>query len=125
MFVKGYQQVNPTKFSTPLQEFVNLGRKNTIKDIVIRGIGMEQNKNRVPVLIYGEEYVVKGNASEEYITMIAEYVDKKMKQIGNRDPRLPVTKLAVLAALNITDELSKLQADYDSIVKMIQQEKDK
>lgn len=85
---------------------------------------MDTKKNRVVVDIYGEEYIVKGEATQEYITMLAQYVDKKMKQIANRDSRLSPTKVAVLVALNITDELSKLQTDYDSIVKLIQQEKD-
>lgn len=85
---------------------------------------METKKNRVVVDIYGEEYIIKGDATQEYITMIAKYVDKKMRQIANRDPRLSPTKVAVLVALNITDELSKLQSDYDSIVKLIQLEKD-
>lgn len=85
---------------------------------------MENKINRVVVDIYSEEHIVKGEASQEYITMIAQYVDKKMRQIANRDSRLSPTKVAVLAALNITDELSKLQSDYDSIVKLIQQEKE-
>ena len=55
--------------------------------------------------------------------MLAGYVDKKMKQIGQRNPQLPMAKVAVLAAVNIADELSKLQEDYDQLVKMIEEEK--
>lgn len=82
-----------------------------------------QGKTRVTVKIYGEEYVVKGFASSEYIEGIAAYVDKKMHLIGNKNPHLSVSKVAVLAALNIADELHKLQEDYDSLVKLLDEEK--
>ncbi|HAA89012.1 MAG: Cell division protein ZapA [Thermoanaerobacterales bacterium 50_218] len=80
-------------------------------------------KTRVTVSIYGEEYVIKGYASPEYIKGIAAYVDKKMRLIGQKNPQLSVTRIAVLAALNIADELSKLQEDYDSLVKLLEEEK--
>jgi cell division protein ZapA len=85
--------------------------------------GHDHEKTRVTVDIYGEEYVIKGYASPEYIKGIAAYVDKKMRLIAQRNPQLPVTKIAVLAALNIADELSKLQEDYDSLVKLLEEEK--
>jgi cell division protein ZapA len=83
---------------------------------------MEDNRTRAIVEIYGEEYIVRGDSPPEYITNIAQYVDKKMKQLGNRNPLLSVTKIAVLTALNIADELSKLQEDYDSLVKLVDKE---
>ena len=83
---------------------------------------MEQ-KNKASVEIFGEEYTMRGEAAPDYMTMLANYIDKKMKNIANRQPQLSVTKIAVLAALNIADELSKLQEDYDSLVKIVDGEK--
>lgn len=80
-------------------------------------------KTKTVINIYGQEYVVKGDEKEDYITMLAGYVDKKMRHIGANSPALPSSKVAVLAALNIADELSKLQEDYDSLVKLIDEEK--
>lgn len=88
----------------------------------MREKGMEE-KTKVTVKIYGEEYVIKGFAGAEYIEGIAAYVDKKMRLIGNKNPHLSLSKVAVLAALNIADELSKLQEDYDSLVKLLEEEK--
>lgn len=82
-----------------------------------------EEKSRVTVKIYGEEYVVKGYAEPEYIEGIAAYVDKKMRLIGQRNPHLSVSKVAVLAALNIADELTRLQEDYDSLVRLLEEEK--
>ncbi len=77
-----------------------------------------EEKGRAVVEIFGEEYTMKGNATPEYMTMLADYVDRKMKQVAARQPQLTVTKIAVLAALNVADELSKLQENYDALIKM-------
>ncbi len=84
---------------------------------------MADNKSKVVVEIYGEEYKIVGDTPEEYIQMIGGYVDKKMRQISGKNPRLSAIKVAVLAALNIADELSKLQEDYDTLVKLMDAER--
>lgn len=84
---------------------------------------MEETRSRAVVEIFGEEYKVVGDTSEDHIRMMADYVDKKMKQIAANNSRLSASKVAVLAALNIADELCKLQEDYDNLVKMMDAEK--
>jgi cell division protein ZapA len=79
--------------------------------------------NRVTVSIFNEEYVVKGEENSEYIEMLASYVDRRMKMIQQRNPNLSGTKVAVLTALNLADELNKLQEDYDELVKNMEEEK--
>ncbi len=65
---------------------------------------MEPLKNRVRVNIYGEEYTVRADGDEEYIRQVAGYVDRKMRQIADRVPNKSPARVAILAALNITDE---------------------
>lgn len=84
---------------------------------------MEDCKCKITVKIFDEDYAMKGNSSSEYMEMIANYVDRKMRQIASKSPRLSATKIAVLAALNIADELSKLQEDYDNLAKIADQSK--
>jgi cell division protein ZapA len=79
--------------------------------------------NRVTVNIFNEEYVVKGEENPEYIEMLASFVDRRMKMIQQRNPNLSSTKVAVLTALNLADELNKLQEDYDELVKNLEEEK--
>lgn len=83
------------------------------------------NKKCVKVEIYGDSYSVRGSADEEHLVALAQYVDQKMKHIGGKFQNLPLSKIAVLAALNIADELSKLQEDYDNLIKLIEDEKAK
>ncbi len=79
--------------------------------------------NRVAVEIYGQEYIVKGNENTEYIEMLAAYVDRRMRMITQRNQSLSITKVAVLTALNLADELNKMQEDYDDLVKVLEEEK--
>ncbi|MGS0764794.1 cell division protein ZapA [Syntrophomonas curvata] len=79
--------------------------------------------NRVTVTIFNEEYVVKGEENPEYMEMLAGFVDRRMKMIQQRNPNLSSTKVAVLTALNLADELNKLQEDYDELVKNLEEEK--
>jgi cell division protein ZapA len=81
------------------------------------------NINRVTVEILDQQYIVKGNENSEYIEMLAAYVDRRMRAIDQRNHSLSISKIAVLTALNLADELNKLQADYDELVKELEEEK--
>lgn len=87
---------------------------------------MEDKNNKVTkvtVEIFNEEYVVRGEENPDYIDMLATYVDRRMKMIQKRNPNLSSTKIAVLTALNLADELNKLQEDYDELVRKMEEEK--
>lgn len=81
--------------------------------------------SKATVNIYNEEYVVRGNENPEYMQMLGSYVDRRMRMIGQRNHNLSTTKVAVLTALNLADELNKLQEDYDQLVKALEEEKRK
>lgn len=78
-----------------------------------------QNESRVTVNIYGEEYVVRGNASPEHIEKLASQVNEKMRMIFSRNPNLSPNKVAVLTALNLADELAHLQEDYNNLIQLL------
>lgn len=62
-------------------------------------------KVRTVVHIGGQEYRLSGYESEEYMHRVAIYVDRKMNEIAKQFPELSTAMIAVLAALNIADEL--------------------
>lgn len=66
-------------------------------------------KNKVSVRIYGQEYKISGNASKEYILNLANYVDTKIVEVANNMKQYTTPMLTVLAAVNITDEYFKLR----------------
>ena len=52
---------------------------------------MSSNDNFVKVSIYGQEYTIKAPADARYIKNIAEYVDRKMREIQEElnTPQVP------------------------------------
>jgi len=82
-------------------------------------LSAKEKINRVKVHILNDEYIIKGKAEVRHIEKVAEYVDLQMKQIALKDPTLSPKSIAVLAAVNITDELFKKQRDYDEIIKLL------
>lgn len=61
----------------------------------------------IKVRICNNEYLIKGNESQEYIEKIALFVDKKMSAIMRESPQLSVSMAAVLASVNIADDYFK------------------
>ena len=63
------------------------------------------DKSRLKVTIFGTDYALKADTSHEYIKETASYVDKKMNEVVSKYSNQSDTRVAVLAALNIADEL--------------------
>jgi len=64
------------------------------------------DKNQiVKVVIFGEEYSVRSNDETEYVMGVAEYVDKKMREIAAKNKSMSPHKIAILTALNLAGEL--------------------
>lgn len=59
----------------------------------------------VKVTIFGEEYSIRGFADTEFILRVADYVDKKMREIALNSKNRAPHKIAVLTALNLAGEL--------------------
>ena len=60
------------------------------------------------VKILGREYPLRGAENCDHIVRVAEYVDAKMKQIADNSKLSSHSDIAVLAALNITNELFEI-----------------
>ena len=67
-------------------------------------------KNVMYVQIMGHEYPVESNPGDElYVNRLAQYVEEKMRETKQESKIVDSYKLAVMAAMNITDELFRLQ----------------
>ena len=66
---------------------------------------------RVDIEIFGKIYTVKGEKDPEYVRKVAEYVDRKMREISQVTETVSTSRIAILASLNIADELFDL-ADF-------------
>ncbi len=78
--------------------------------------GPEEGQNATVVKILGVEYRIHSSEDPSYTARLAEYVDRKMREVGEKSPILDHSKLAVLAAMDFADELlSKRRRRYSMI----------
>ncbi len=77
----------------------------------------------IEIEIYGQKYriKVKGEEDEKYISHLTSYVDQKMREVAVKSKSVDVLKVAVLAALNIADELFLCQKNLDQLNEVIGQ----
>ena len=66
---------------------------------------MSTKKHAVKVMIGGEEYTVRSDLPPEYTREVAAYVDQALKKVLSQGPIVETHKAAILAALDITNEL--------------------
>ncbi len=79
-------------------------------------------KKSIKVEIFGNEYSLKADASEEHVLRVASYVDDKFRRLSEKTHVNSELKVAVLAALNIADELFRLKEKYDALKQQIEEE---
>ena len=76
---------------------------------------MSNESNQVQISIFGQEYSVKAPADPTYIKNIAEYVDTKMREVQSGfSSTQSSNRIAILSAMNITDELFNAKKKGDS-----------
>ncbi|MBN1826073.1 MAG: cell division protein ZapA [Candidatus Eisenbacteria bacterium] len=68
---------------------------------------MDPREKSAKVTIFGSDYHIKATEDPGYIERIAKYVDEKMRELQGRGTISSSTKIAILAAMNIADELHK------------------
>ena len=74
------------------------------------------SKNKIKVKVCGTEFNILSEDNEEYTQKIASVVDRKMKQTLETNPRVSISNIAILTALEFCD-LSKKLADQTENMK--------
>ena len=75
----------------------------------------------IKVNILGQDYVVRSTAGQKYLEQVAKYVDDKMEEIkasGIDDSQQ--LRIAILAAMNITDELLTYKKEKKKFVDKVE-----
>ena len=76
---------------------------------------MSEDGNQIKITIFGQENSVKAPADPTYIKKIAEYVDSKMREVQSGfSSTQSSNRIAILSAMNITDELFNARKKVDS-----------
>jgi len=74
------------------------------------GLGI---KNKLNVEIGGQSLTVASDDEEGYVRELAHFVDAKMHEVAERGKAAGTLPVAILAALNIADELYKLRREHE------------
>lgn len=107
----------------------------------------QDQKTRLTVEIYGQQYRIVSQTTSDYMRMVASLVDDKMREIAATNPKLDSAKIAVLAALHFADdyygmkeeldkrsgdikieharlkeEYQKLQKEYDELIALVEED---
>ncbi len=67
---------------------------------------MPMDGKSIKVKIFGSEYPLRGE-NEDFTKKIAGYVDSMLNRIHEKIPEQPPLTVAVLSALNVTEDLMK------------------
>lgn len=78
------------------------------------------DKIRTTVRVAGKEYTIASYDSEAHVKRVASYVDRKMNELSLAT-RLPQAQLAVLAAVNIADDMLKAHDEINRLRKALQE----
>ena len=82
---------------------------------------MAKEPQSIRVVIYDQEYFMRGDLNEEYIQKLARYLDTKMRSIAERTRTVDTVRVAILAALNVVDEYHQLKARHEEVTEHLDQ----
>jgi cell division protein ZapA len=74
-----------------------------------------RRRTSVRVSIVGDEYTLRSDAPEAHTRAVAEHVDRVIRQVLSTGSVVETHKAAILAALQLADELLRARADADAL----------
>lgn len=84
----------------------------------------EQQKTRISVDIYGQNYKMVGSETSGHMRLVASMVDDKMREIHSHNGQLDTTKLAVLTAVNAVHDYIKVKEQLEFLEEELKRLKD-
>ncbi|MBD7943626.1 MULTISPECIES: cell division protein ZapA [Psychrobacillus] len=84
----------------------------------------EQEKTRISVDIYGQNYKMAGTETSGHMRLVASIVDDKMREIHSHNRQLDIAKLAVLTAVNAVNDYIKVKEQLELLEEELKRLKD-
>ena len=70
-----------------------------------------ESMSKLEVDIFGGTYHVRAEKNPDHLRGLADLVDSKMKEVAGQVATVDTARIAILAALNLADELVQSQGD--------------
>lgn len=82
-------------------------------------------KKLVEVSVMGQKLQIRSDSNETYVKTIAEFVDKKVKEVLSKTKSVASAQVVILAAMNIADEFfkykDKKRLKFENVAQKIEQ----
>ena len=79
----------------------------------------DASRTAVRVTIFGDEYALRSEAGADYTRACAEHVDERVQSVHVSGHVSEPHKAAILAAMQITDELFQARADQEGQAELV------
>jgi cell division protein ZapA len=83
----------------------------------------ELTANSCVFKIMGDEYIIRGHDSIEYMQQIVTYTENTIDMVTKSNPRLNKSQILLFSALKIADDFHKLRRDYQALEELIEESK--
>jgi cell division protein ZapA len=83
----------------------------------------ETTENSCVFTIMGDDYIIKGRDSIEYMQQVVAYIENTIRSVSDGNYRLNKSQILLFSALKIADELHKLQQAYRELEELIEEAK--
>ena len=67
------------------------------------------------VKIYAREYALRSTGNAARLQLVAAHLDSRMREIANESGAVDTLKVAILAALSLTDDLFRTQEELKKL----------
>ncbi len=78
-------------------------------------------KRTVEVCIMGQKFMVRSDSDDGYVSRVAQYVNEKVDEVTSKTKSIPSMNVAILAAMNIADELIRERSVKNRICGVVEQ----
>ncbi len=82
--------------------------------------GGKSDTSLVSVTIFGQTYSLRADEDGGYVEDLARYLDSKMRTLSESTGTSDPLRVAVLAGLNVVDELFKLREEHRSAEEQVE-----
>ena len=76
--------------------------------------------NQIKLTVGGINYTVKSDESAEYLEQLGDELEERLRRITKRNPTISTTMVAIIAALEASDELHKAKAETARLKKELE-----
>ncbi len=73
----------------------------------------------VNVRIYDREYALRSSGDAERLQFLCEHLDRRMRQAAGASGSVDTLRVAILAALSLSDDLFRLQEEFRNMDEVV------